>query len=330
MDAPTDDVTVDFDAIDKLVAEGKTNGAATAPADDKTDEIVVAPAEPVAKTTPKPVVTPEEGIEKLKEQLKASETARIASETARQAAEQRERDTAQAEAAARGEVQKTQLDIVNGAIERVTQAGDQLEAKYAELMAAQDWAGAAKIQREMSNNAAELQTLKNGKVQMEKAPKPQPRAPVDRVEAFAAQLSAPSAAWVRAHPEFVNDAAKNRQMLAAHELALARGVKADSEDYFKSIERTLDIEQPLEVDTTAADDPMAVAASSPVTTSRRTGPPAAPVSRQARDSSGRNPNVVTLSADEREMATLMFPDSKTPEVEYARNKMALKREGKLQ
>ena len=72
----------------------------------------------------------------------------------------------------------------------------------------------------------------------------------------------------------------------------------------------------------------AAAAARKPTPQRRSSPPAAPVSRSG-SGNGSRPNVVTLSSDEREMAKLMFPDSKNPEVDYAKNKLLLQREGKL-
>jgi phage I-like protein len=66
---------------------------------------------------------------------------------------------------------------------------------------------------------------------------------------------------------------------------------------------------------------MSTAASS---TQRRSSPPAAPVSR-SNNTSGTRPNVVRLTAAEREMADNM---GMKPE-EYAKNKLALQKEGKL-
>jgi len=58
---------------------------------------------------------------------------------------------------------------------------------------------------------------------------------------------------------------------------------------------------------------------------RKAPPPAAPSSRAASNGSGGR-NAVTLTREEREMAGIM---GMTPE-EYAKNKVALKKEGKLQ
>lgn len=318
MSTSTEEITVDIDALDaevaKKAAEKAKNGANGHDSETVTFE-TTPEAALVAKTTEKPVLTPEEGVEKLKKQLEDEKAARIA-------AESRANEAAQAEAKARGEVQTSQLDLIKGAIDQVTQANDALEEKYAAALSSQDWAGAAKVQREMANNSAKLAQLESGKTALEKAPKPTPRVVADPVESFCANLSAPSAAWVRAHPEFVRDAHKNRQMIAAHELAIARGYNADTDEYFKSIEKTLDLTPTITKTEIAEDeDPMAAAAK-PVQT--RAAPAAAPVSRGG-NGNGSRPNVVKLSAAEVEIAQNM---GMTPE-EYARNKIALKKEGKL-
>jgi hypothetical protein len=59
-------------------------------------------------------------------------------------------------------------------------------------------------------------------------------------------------------------------------------------------------------------------------TQRRQAPPSAPVTRSG-TAPGTRPNVVRLSAQEREMAEMM----QMTETEYARNKLALQKEGKL-
>jgi phage I-like protein len=135
------------------------------------------------------------------------------------------------------------------------------------------------------------------------------------VEAFAAQLSSKSADWVRKHPEYVKDAKLNRKMIAAHELAMADGIRVDSEDYFTAIEETLKI-KPSAPQTETSDEYAAK-----VTQRRDAAPAAAPVSRGG----STRTNVVRLSAAEREMADMM---GMKPE-DYAKNKMALQKEGKL-
>ncbi len=308
-----DDFEIDFDAIDKKVAEGRAAEAKSTPS--------VAPAEPevVVDDAPAPraaILKPEDGLEKLKKQLEDEKQARIAADQARQAAEQRAHDAATAEVQAKTEKQGTELEFLTTAIASLTQNTDALESRYAEAMAAQDYAAAAKAQREMATNAAKLQRLEDGKAALERAPKPQLRVPTDPVEQFATKLSAPSAAWIRAHPEYVRDRAKNAELLAADQIARARGIAPDSPEYFRSVERTLDLSAPDPI----ADEPSATQA----TGGRRAAPAAAPVSRSG-NGQGSRPNTVRLTSEEVEMARNM--DMK-PE-EYARHKLALQRDGKL-
>jgi hypothetical protein len=323
MSTPPEQVEIDIAALDAKAAEEAANKAKSGPGIDDTPEIVV---ESPAETTPapKPHLKPEEGIAKLQKQLDDERAARIA-------AESRAHDAAQAEVIARTDVQKTQLDLVTSAIERVTAANDTLESQYATSAAAGDWTAAAKAQREMATNAAKLAQLEAGKSALEKAPKPTARPATDPVDQFTANLSAPSAAWVRAHPEFVRDTQKNQQMIAAHQLAMARGLKADTPEYFTSIEKTLDLTAPTVTTTNGADhtddDPMASAAQP--TNGGRQAAPAAPVTRSG-SGNGSKPGRVTLTRDQVEAAHASFPDSKTPLEDYARQVAALRKEGKLQ
>jgi hypothetical protein len=322
MATSTEEITLDIDALDAEAAKKSTNGADKSAKTTVEEPVTVETVAPEAKQPEKKVVTPEEGLQKLQKQLDDEKAARLA-------AEQRANEAAQGEAKARAEVQTSQLDQIKGAIEQITQHNDALESSYADAMAAQDWKAAAKAQRQMADNAAKLAQLESGKVALEKAPKPVPRAPADPVEQFCAQLSAPSAAWVRSHPEFVRDQHKNQQMLAAHQLAVARGYKADTPEYFGSIEKTLEITPAVTKTTTELDehdDPMADAAK-PVNGAGRTAssaPASAPVSRGG-NGSGSRPNVVKLSAAEVEIAQAMGMTAE----EYARNKVALRKEGKL-
>src|SRR5882762_3469609 len=313
MSTPTEEIDVDLAAADaKAAAEAAKQGANGAV--EAAPEIDIVKDDAQAKNAEKTVVPPEEGLEKLKKQLEEERSGRLA-------AEQRANEASRGEAAARGEVQTSQLDLVKGAIERLTESSDTLEGQYADAMAAQDFKAAAKLQRQMGDNSAKLIQLEAGKKALESAPKPTPRAPVDAVDQFASALSPASATWVRAHPEYVRDSHKNRQMIAAHELALARGIKVDTPEYFASVEKTLDLSAPALAKTDPEPDATADAAQA---TGGRAAPAAAPVSR-SNGAHGNRPNVVKLTPQEVEMAGIMNMSVE----EYARNKVALKKEGKL-
>lgn len=307
------DVTVDLDAVEAAEA------AKLAKKDASTDELTVEDPKldaKVALTTEKPVLTPDEGLKKLQKQLDDETKARIA-------AENRARIAAEGEARAKTESHGTQLDLVKSAIASLTQANDVLEEKYATALGAQDYAGAAKAQREMSANEAKLNDLNRGKTAMESAPKVKPIMSEDPVERIASQLTPQSAAWVRAHPEYGRDPAKYRKMVAAHELAMADGFVPDSAEYFASVEDTLRItSQRHEVTIEPTTDAALPSITRP---SRQAAPPSAPVSRSGNGTGGSRQNVVRLSPEQVEMAKAM---GMSPE-DYAKQVVELRKEGKL-
>lgn len=239
-----------------------------------------------------------------------------------QQAERSAREQYEHSLAARAEVEDTNLHLVNNAIETVRRENEILKANLRDAMANGDYDKVAEAQESISMNAAKLLQLENGREAMKNQPRqpvqPMPRA-VDPVEQVKASLSSRSAAWVDKHPEFVRDQRLFRKMVAAHELAVADGIEADSDEYFASVERTLGIRSKVEAET---DDGAFSSASQP--TQRRAAPPSAPVSRSG-NGTGSKPNVVRLTAAEREMADMMGMTEK----EYALNKLALQREGKL-
>lgn len=319
MDTATEEVTVDLDAEDsKRVAKDSGNEAD-----------VVVDREISAKTDKNDVVTPEQGLEKLQKQLTQEREAR-------QAADQRANEAARGEAAAKTEVQSTQLDLIKAAIGRATELKASLKKDYAAAAAAGDWDAAAEVQSKMSDNAADLSDLQRGKTRIENAPKPAPRASVDPVEVYITngQLSQRAAAWVRAHPQFARDSKGQQRLLHAHHAALAEGHDVESPEYFKSVEMILKVHPddaarhlPEHHDDPPARAPEAETASEAVG-GRQTAPAAAPVTRSGNGAGGR-PNIVKLSSEEVEIARASFPDSKDPLGDYARQKVALKKEGKL-
>jgi hypothetical protein len=248
----------------------------------------------------------------LREQLEAERAGRAA-------AEKKLHQAAREVHIARNEVDETNLQLVVNAIDTVSRDIELLSQAHTQAMQNGDFDRATKIQREMASNEAKLLQLNNGREAMESAPRqPEPQMPpADPVEAFAAQLSPRSADWVRRHPEFVRDARLNSKMIAAHNLAVADGIPTDTDDYFAAIEETLKIgSRNVQADT--GDQHAAK-----VVQRRDAAPAAAPANRGNQSTSS---NVVRLSAAQREMAEMM---GMKPE-EYAKNMVALKKEGKIQ
>ena len=289
----------------------------------KEEEVIVADAPEEAAseaTTERQEIPPEVGIEALRQQLGMEKVARAE-------AEKRARVAENTATKASAEVQDSNLQLIVSAIDSVNRTNTMLKRDYAAAMQSGNFDQAAEIQSHMSINGAKLLQLENGKAalseKLKNPPQQQPEMPMDPVEAIASQLSPRSAAWVRTHPECVNDKRLYMKMIGAHNIAIADGYVADTDEYFFEIERQLGYRKPqtaVQVDeneepTSMASKPMA----------KKSPPPAAPSSRAASNGSGGK-NTVTLTRDEREMAGIM---GMTPE-EYAKNKVALKKEGKLQ
>jgi hypothetical protein len=286
------------------------------PEDDKIDEIEVVEAEKEPEAVKKEVSEPEEGIQELKMKLEQERNARLE-------AEKRAREAYESAADAKNEVQDTNLQLVKNAIDTVKRNNEILKYNYSEAMSVGDYTKAAEIQENMGMNSAKLMELERGRAHMENAPKavaPEPPRPSDPVEALASQLSPRSADWVRRNPQCVTDPRMYQKMVAAHNLAVADGYTPDSDDYFGVIEDTLKIGRRVNIE--QDEDPMSGAAK---VTQRRSAPPAAPVSRGG-GGTGSRPNEVRLTREEIETAR----DLGMTEKEYARNKMLLKKEGRLQ
>lgn len=283
------------------------------------EETVVQAAEEPENEVQRHEESPEEGIEALKTRLKMAEEARQMAE--RQAAEQ-----AQMAHAAKLQVEDGNLALIRSAIDTVRQETAILKQHYAAAMSSGAFDKAAEVQEALSTNAAKLIQLENGRVALEDRIKNpqfrQPPVPMDPVEDFANRLSPKSAAWVRAHPDYVTNENKKMEMLGAHQMAVGRRFVPDSQEYFDFIESVLgirEVQKATNVQETEAPTSMAAQV-----TQKRTAPPPAPSSKIASGNSGGK-NVVRLSQDQREAAKIA---GMTPE-EYAKNMLALKREGKL-
>lgn len=284
-------------------------------------EIAPEPAEKPAEKAVAPEISPEEGIETFKRQLEAEKLARIEAERRAEAA-------TRAAYEARGQVEESNLQIVIGAIDTLKRESEILKANLRNAMASGDHDAAADAQEALADAKAKLLQLENGKAALQEQAK-QPRAPIEKlthhdpVEAMAANLTPRSAEWVRAHPEYARNERLTKKMIAAHHFVMADGVAPDSDEYFEAIERVLGVQSTPASAAPAAEAPMS-AASAP--SQRRSSPAAAPVSRSGSGTGGgRSSTVVTLTPQEREMASIM----RMSDEEYAKHKHALIREGKL-
>jgi hypothetical protein len=269
---------------------------------EKVEEPQPAKEEPVAAPE---VVTPEEGIDEIKKQLAAERAERVAIQerAAREAQENNQLRTT---------IQDNDLHTVTTAIESRKRDMTILKSNLKAAFSAGDADALADAQEAIGRVSAELLQLESGKAALENRPKPTVSAdPVDQL-ATSMQAQFPnSAQWIRQHPEFVRDPAKYKRMTAAHELVVADGVKVDSPEYLREVEKLLKI-VPVEVE----EAPAAAAVR------RKAAPAAAPVSRG--DGGGESPTRMRLSAAEREAAEM----AGLTDLEYARHKAALIKDGR--
>ena len=266
-----------------------------------------------------------EGIEELRARLQASDSAR-------RQAEDRAHQAEQARAEATGATQDANVQFLTTALEGVRQSMGVLEANLAESYAVQDFAQAAKIQTEIARTAHRELAIEAGLEQLKNAPREQPRSAPrqdDPVEVVASQLTPNAAAWVRAHPEYIRDPQKNARLMSAHYDAVADGLTADSPDYIRYVEERVGV-PPARRELQPQ-----IERREPVADTRRSAPPAAPVSR-GNGAGGNNPTRITLNREQRETAHENFPDEmredptgRKAEQAYARNMLVLQREKRM-
>lgn len=258
---------------------------------------------------------PEIGINELRAQLEQERQARFN-------AEKRAKDAVESARSSKMDVERTNLQLLETAIESIKQDNAVLKARMRDAHAIGDTDAMFDLQEAVSKNTYKLEHIEDGRKRLEsQIRQPQVETSRDPVEALASQLTPRSADWVRRHPQCVTDQRLYQKMIASHNLAVADGFAPDSDEYFEAIESTMKLSPKREVRVEEVEEPFSEAAAP---NKARTSPPAAPVSRTASSGAPRQ-NVVRLSKDEREMAQMMGMSDQ----EYAKNKMALVKEGKL-
>ena len=260
-----------------------------------------------------------DGIDELKRQLEAEKEARKADKERAERAERERNAAAQQAFQARNAQDDAESRLFDGAVAQLKSNNSILKQQLKEAWANQDYDTAANIQEALADNAAKINSIEAGKMALKERPKEHPRA-LDPVEAFAQRLSPKSAAWVRAHPEYATDERLTQKMIAAHQMALADGFKADTDGYFEAVEDALKIGREPQarrvqsfIETPEDEQPLSAASAH---TQRRQSPPAAPVSRDVTPS-GERKRTIRLTREEAEIARL----TGQTEQEYYANKM---------
>jgi hypothetical protein len=268
-------------------------------------------------------ISPDDGIEELKKSLEAQKKAADEERKRRIDAEKRAYEAQVHAQQHEAEAKNAQYHQIVGAISQLEERERGLMAAWTEAKSMGDYQKEAEIQKEMLEAANYLSRLRNGKNNMEvELKRPiQPVAPpvVDPIEAFASTMTPKSGNWLRSHRNFLADESggvieRNRLLLlAAHNKALAEGLKQDEDDYFDYVEKEIGMRKRSSRREEIEDDEDDSALSSAAAPARRSvSPPAAPVSR-----GGTRKGTFTLTPAEREAAKF----SQVTEEQYYQNKM---------
>jgi hypothetical protein len=286
--------------------------------------------EPEPRPAPQPRAVPEDDAV-----ARALEAQRRAEELHRDAVRQRDEAIRQAQergaelSRERTDREDAEYNSVLTAIAAENSALEKAQADYAAAASVGDWATAAQAQRSMATAAGRLDRLEDGKRSFDSRreatskTRTEPQPPPRQTPTFEQQIQGlpqNAQAWLRNHPEFMTDAAKNQEIQSAHSyLVNRRKVTAFSDAYFEAMNQEFGFnEQQPATRQPAAPQPQ-----------RRSMPMSAPVSREVPTASGtRQKNSMHLTEEERQTARLSIPDrpdlpkltNAQKEYMYAKNK----------
>jgi hypothetical protein len=276
----------------------------------------------------------EAALQQMKAQLEEVSRRHEQEKIARHRAEQYAFQQAKAAQDTQNDLHQSNYQVVVSGIENMKQTIDQAKRAFAEATAAGDYSGAAEANDTIAWANAHLKDLYEGKSRIEShlqpaegrvadTPPPNyapqleqaaPLSPDQQFNSLLSRLTPRSAAWLREHPQAAADMNK---LSAAHNAAtVLKGISPESQEYFSFIENELGIGGNKQ-------------------SNRKPAMASAPVS-SAGYSAGRSSgysggSTMTLSAAEVEQALLIDPELPREKAieQYARNKAALIREGKM-
>jgi len=276
----------------------------------------------------------EVALNQMKAQLEEVSRRHEQEKIARHRAEQYAFQQAKAAQDTQNDLHQSNYQVVMSGIENMKQTIDQAKRAFADATAAGDYNGAAEANDILAWANAHLKDLYEGKSRIEthlqpaegrvadaqqyaprqqEAPPPQ-LSPEQQFDALLSRLPPKSAAWLREHPQAIRDMGK---LSVAHNAAtVLKGIPAESPEYFSFIENELG----MGGNKSSGRKP--AMASAPVSSSGHSS---------TRGSGYSGGSTMTLSAAEVEQAILNDPDLPRDKAieQYARNKVALIREGKM-
>lgn len=204
-------------------------------------------------------------------------------ETAKRGGEEASRRAAVAEDAnrrLRGEVHQGQVSVrrqqiamLDRAIQAEAATIEAAKRDYAAALEAGEYAKAADAQEVMAEAASRRTTMLNGKAQLEATPEPQAPAPQQgeptTFEEKLARYTPRTQAFIRRHPELLNDDRMRERAEGLHSIAKSKGYVPDSDAYFDYLERNLTDESAASGQPGSRKTGAAPPSRNPLTTGRR-------------------------------------------------------------
>jgi hypothetical protein len=221
---------------------------------------------------------------------------REAEKDRRLAEAEREKERLRVEAeGAKKQVANSHLDTVTTALNSAKSDAEQAKRDIRVAKDAGDIDAEIEAQDRLAQARADERRLDEARSDLEaraKAPPKRQAPPTDPVEAYVQGRTAPTASWLRAHPEFITDTRKQAKLTAAHYDAEGDGLVADTPAYFAHVEKFLGIGG--EAVTKAA--PTEAAQVEPA--KQRKGAPVAPGSAVSNNGAGSGATPVMLTRGE--------------------------------
>lgn len=210
------------------------------------------------------------GFNDLKAQLEDANRRTLAERTRADNAEAIARRSADEVEAAHTEIASTRKTSIANALVAAETRMTSLESDLAAAFEAGDSKKHAATQRLMAELGGEIAQLKAGKAAVEAEPElkkpvatdpPGRRKPVTEEEQFEDHLarqgySEDVKAWIRKHPEVVQNQTKRNEAMSAHHAILAAGYKAESPEYFAQLDRRMGYRSSRAAEDIARDNPI--------------------------------------------------------------------------
>jgi hypothetical protein len=149
------------------------------------------------------------------------------------------------------ELKRTQVEdrrtTLGGTLKSIDVALDEAEKALAAAFESGVGADVAKAQRRMSELTAQRHTYQSQfdllpsqeqlKEQTEAATLP--RTEEEKIEAYIGRFTSRSQEWLRSHPDYITDRAKNQRLLNAHKMAVEAQIEPDTDEYFDYLNKRL-------------------------------------------------------------------------------------------